>query len=86
MLRPTNQQAPGSGYYQQRFAKIPGNGARTVDLNNFADFNQESSWANGKVVEGVLAGDADGSLRPNDALTRAEAYTLFMRLLRQLGW
>ncbi|NLW07318.1 MAG: S-layer homology domain-containing protein [Clostridia bacterium] len=66
--------------------KIPGNGARTVDLNNFADFNQESSWANGKVVEGVLAGDADGSLRPNDALTRAEAYTLFMRLLRQLGW
>jgi len=51
----------------------------------FRDLSAVPAWAEGAVAGGVLRGN-DGLLRPNDPLTRAEASTILLRLVRDLGF
>ncbi|MBO8128222.1 MAG: S-layer homology domain-containing protein [Peptococcaceae bacterium] len=67
-------------------AKVPGYGFKPADLSLFKDAAEVPSWAVGKVAQGVLVGNSDGTLGPNNPITRAETYTVFLRLLRGLGW
>lgn len=62
-------------------SRVPGYNFQAV-----AGDDELPSWARGRLAQGVLAGDGGGGLRPDEAITRAEAYTLFLRLLRELGW
>lgn len=65
-------------------AKIPG--YKPADLSQFKDAPDVPDWAKAAVADGVLSGYPDGSLRPNARITRAEAMTTLLRLLRALGW
>ncbi len=67
-------------------AKIPGCQFKAADFSKLNDSHLIPEWAQGKVAEGVLVGDEKGNLNPDQPLSRAEAYTLFLRLLRSLGW
>ena len=57
--------------------------ARTIDLDRLGD--AKAFWAENTMARlldyGLLKGDPDGNLRPNDAITRAEAVTILNRLL-----
>jgi len=64
---------------------VPGFGY-PADLTVFTDYDQIPAWAVGEVAEGTVSGYPDGSLRPNLPISRAEAMTLLLRLLRGLGW
>lgn len=65
-------------------AKIPG--YKPADLSGFRDAADVPEWAKAAVSDGVLGGYPDGSLKPNMHITRAEALTTLLRLLRALGW
>ncbi|WP_162164753.1 Ig-like domain-containing protein [Desulfofundulus thermocisternus] len=65
-------------------AKIPG--YKPADLSQFKDAADVPEWAKAAVSDGVLSGYPDGSLKPNAHITRAEALTTLLRLLRALGW
>lgn len=67
-------------------AEVPGYDFKPADFSAFVDADQVPSRASGTVAQGVLSGSPGGTLAPNNPLTRAEAYTLFLRLLRELGW
>lgn len=64
---------------------VPGFGT-PADLSAYADYSQVPSWANGKVAQGTINGYPDGTLRPNQPISRAETLTLLLTLLRGLGW
>lgn len=64
---------------------VPGFGT-PADLTVYTDFDQVPDWAVGKVAQGTIHGYPDGSLRPNQPITRAEAESLLLTLLRGLGW
>ncbi len=64
--------------------KIPG--YKPADLSQFKDAADVPDWAKAAVADGVLSGYPDGSLKPNAHITRAEALTALLRLLRALGW
>lgn len=57
-----------------------------ADLSVFTDYDQVPSWAIGKVAQGTIGGYPDGTLRPNQPITRAEAQVLLLTLLKGLGW
>lgn len=61
-------------------------GYSPADLSSFADAADVPEWARAAVAGGVLSGYEDGTLRPNDHITRAEALTVLLRLLRALDW
>jgi hypothetical protein len=65
-------------------AKIPG--YKPADLSGFRDAADVPEWAKAAVADGVLGGYPDGTLRPEAHITRAEALTTLLRLLRALGW
>lgn len=64
---------------------VPGFGT-PADLSVYNDYNQVPAWANGKVAQGTIHGYPDGTLRPNQPISRAETITLLITLLRGLGW
>lgn len=64
---------------------VPGFGT-PADLSVYSDYNQVPAWANGLVAQGTIHGYPDGTLRPNQPISRAEAITLLLTLLRGLGW
>ncbi|MEQ8175095.1 MAG: S-layer homology domain-containing protein [Syntrophomonadaceae bacterium] len=64
---------------------VPGFGTR-ADLSVFTDYSEVPSWAIGKVAQGTIGGYPDGTLRPNQPITRAETCALLITLLRGLGW
>jgi|GEM_PF-3485549 len=64
--------------------RIPG--YKPADLTQFKDAQDVPEWARVAVADGVLGGYPDGTLRPNAHITRAEALTTLLRLLRALGW
>lgn len=64
--------------------KLPDRAA--VDLSRFRDAEDIPDWARAAVAGGVLDGYPDNTLRPGDTITRAEAFTVLLRLLRALGW
>lgn len=59
---------------------------RPADLAQFRDAADVPDWAKAALAGGVLSGYPDGTLRPNAFITRAEALTTLLRLLRALGW
>ncbi|RPF41990.1 S-layer family protein [Thermodesulfitimonas autotrophica] len=61
-------------------------GAKPADLSAFRDARDVPDWAKAVVADGVVSGYPDGSLKPNAHITRAEALTVLLRLLRELGW
>lgn len=65
-------------------AKIPG--YKPADLSQFKDAADVPDWAKAAIGDGVLSGYPDGTLKPNVHITRAEALTTLLRLLRALGW
>jgi len=64
--------------------KLPG--YKPADLSAFLDTQDVPDWAKAAVADGVLSGYPDGTLKPNAPITRAEALTTLLRLLRGLGW
>jgi len=64
-------------------ANIPAN---TADLSGYKDSSKVPSWAEKSIKEGTIEGYPDGTLRPDNPIKRAEALTVLMRLLRNLGW
>jgi uncharacterized membrane protein YgcG len=58
----------------------------TTDLTKFADAQDVPDWAKDAVKAGVIGGYPDGTLRPNEPISRAEALEVLLRLLRALGW
>lgn len=58
----------------------------TADLTEFADAQDVPDWAKDAVKAGVISGYPDGTLKPNRHITRAEAMSVLLRLLRALGW
>lgn len=64
---------------------VPGFGT-PADLSVYSDYSQVPAWANGLVAQGTIHGYPDGTLRPNQPISRAEAITLLLTLLRGLGW
>ncbi|WP_156896593.1 S-layer homology domain-containing protein [Desulfovirgula thermocuniculi] len=61
-------------------------GYEPADLAPFRDAQDVPDWAKAAVGNGVLSGYPDNTLRPNAHITRAEALTVLLRLLRALGW
>lgn len=59
---------------------------KPADLSQFKDAADTPDWAKAAVADGVLNGYPDGSLKPNNHITRAEALTTLLKLLRALGW
>lgn len=66
--------------------KIPGYQYKAADYTGIKDAHTIPFWAQNKVAAGVLVGDDKGNLNPNQQLNRAEAYTLFLRMIRSIGW
>lgn len=64
--------------------KLPEPGA-PADLARFKDAGAVPEWVKKAVVNGVLTGFEDGTLRPNTPITRAEAVNILLRMLRMLG-
>lgn len=64
---------------------VPGFGT-PANLTAYTDYSEIPSWAIGKVAQGTISGYPDGSLRPNQPITRAETCALLITLLRGLGW
>ncbi len=64
---------------------VPGFGT-PADLRSYSDYENIPSWAIGRVSQGTINGYPDGSLRPNKPISRAEAESLLITLLRGLGW
>jgi hypothetical protein len=58
----------------------------TADLTKFADSSEVPDWAKKAVSAGVIGGYPDGTLKPNESITRAESLEVLLRLLRALGW
>lgn len=59
---------------------------RPADLSQFRDAPDVPDWAKAAVADGVLSGYPDGTLKPDAHITRAEALTVLLKLLRSLGW
>jgi hypothetical protein len=60
---------------------------KTVDLTAYKDSSDIPGWAVGKLVEDVLLGYPDNTLKPNTAIARAESLALLLRLfIKGLGW
>ena len=57
-----------------------------ADLAQFADAADVPDWAKEGVANGVLTGYPDGTLQPNEPITRAEAMVTILKMLRALGW
>ena len=82
--------APGRFISREEFAVLADRVfelATTIDFNNnvFPDFDQERhQWSSNSVIKlyenEILTGFPDGSFRPSQAITRAEAATIFARL------
>lgn len=64
---------------------VPGFGT-PANLSVYTDSSEIPGWAIGKVAQGTISGYPDGSLRPNQPITRAETCALLITLLRGLGW
>lgn len=60
---------------------------KTADLSKFKDSDEIEEWARSELAEGAMLGYPDGTFRPNENLTRAEAITLLYRLfVKGMGW
>ena len=60
---------------------------KAADLNSFKDSSDIPGWAAGQVVENVLEGYPDNTLKPNSHMARAESLAMLMRLfIKGLGW
>jgi hypothetical protein len=59
---------------------------KPADLSQFKDAADVPDWARAAVVDGVLNGYPNGSLLPNNPITRAESLVTILKLLRALGW
>jgi len=60
---------------------------KAADLNSFKDSIDIPGWAAGQVVENVLEGYPDNTLKPNSHMARAESLAMLMRLfIKGLGW
>lgn len=60
---------------------------KAADLSKFTDSDEIADWAKGELVEGAMIGYPDGTFKPNENLTRAEAITLLYRLFVEgMGW
>jgi uncharacterized repeat protein (TIGR02543 family) len=57
-----------------------------ADLSQFADAAGVPDWARAAVASGVLNGYPNGTLLPNNSITRAESLVTILKLLRALGW
>jgi len=69
-----------------RFADYMGLELGEDEIEPFADAAKISGWAvdsvNGAAEAGIIVGDEQGLFRPRDSATRADAATMFMRLVR----
>jgi hypothetical protein len=60
---------------------------KAADLSKFTDSDEIADWVKGELVEGAMLGYPDGTFKPNENLTRAEAITLLYRLfIEGMGW
>jgi len=60
---------------------------KTADLGSFKDSSDIPGWAAGQVVENVLKGYPDNTLKPNNNMPRAESLAMLLRLfINGLGW
>jgi hypothetical protein len=59
---------------------------KPADLSQFKDAADVPDWARAAVVDGVLNGYPNGTLLPNNPITRAESLVTILKLLRALGW
>ncbi len=60
---------------------------KKADLDKFVDKEDIPEWAKSEIVEGVLEGYPDNSIKPYNNLTRAESLMLLYRLfVKGLGW
>ncbi len=57
-----------------------------ADLTQFKDAADVPDWAQAGVADGVLSGYPNGTLLPNNPITRAEALVTILKMLRALGW
>lgn len=58
-----------------------------AELDVFVDMADIPDWAQGAVVDNIVSGYPDGTLRPNEDISRAEALTILLRLFADgLGW
>jgi hypothetical protein len=66
-------------------AGLPGAPGK-ADLSRYKDAEKVPAWAKEVLLEGVLTGYPDGTLRPEEPMPRAEFLAVMLRLLRGLGW
>lgn len=60
---------------------------KTIDLTNYKDSGEIPGWAVGQVVENVIEGYPDNTMKPKTAIARAESLAMLMRLfIKGLGW
>jgi hypothetical protein len=58
-----------------------------ADLTKIADADEIPDWAKQELAEGVIEGYEDGAIRPNDNITRADAFDMLYKLfVTGLGW
>jgi hypothetical protein len=60
---------------------------KPADFSNAADADKVPEWAKQQVAEGVMTSYADGTIRPNENITRADAFEMLYKLfVIGLGW
>ncbi len=60
---------------------------KTANLDSFKDADQISADMKAEILEGVIEGYPDGTIRPNNNLKRAEALAMIHRLfVKGMGW
>lgn len=60
---------------------------KPADLDEFKDAADIPEWAKAAVADDLINGYPDGTLRPNDTISRAEALTVLQKLfVNGMGW
>ncbi|MHB8984210.1 MAG: S-layer homology domain-containing protein [Carboxydocellales bacterium] len=62
-------------------------GYKKGDLGSFKDSTDVPEWAKAAVADNLVNGYPDGTLRPNENISRGEALTVFLKLfVNGMGW